>query len=224
MIAILLTEMVSALSPATFATTDSGGGPVWLLVFGPVGAGGVYYGLWRHYRNTHRSHAFEKETRIGAQPVTGNDSKVNEIKGTKKSGIDGDNRRNHRQRVQRLDQPRSTPHCRGDTSLSPTTCRIDVTDGAVVTSYRAAPIGAHFNTEEFIMSFAHFMAGPIGRGVRVLAGIGLVVAGLFVGSAVGWLLAIVGVVAFLAGALNVCLLAPLLKAPFSGKEALSDHT
>jgi hypothetical protein len=74
------------------------------------------------------------------------------------------------------------------------------------------------------MSFARFMAGPIGRGVRVVAGIVLFVLGLSVGSAVGWILAIVGVVAFLAGALNVCLLAPLLKAPFSGKEALSDHS
>ncbi len=101
MIAILLTEL--ALSPATFAATDSGGGPVWLLALGPAGAGGAYYGLWRYYRNTHQSHAFEKETRIDAQPVTGNDAKVNEIKGTKKSGIDGDNRANHRQRVQRLD-------------------------------------------------------------------------------------------------------------------------
>lgn len=74
------------------------------------------------------------------------------------------------------------------------------------------------------MSFAQFMAGPVGRGVRVLAGIVLVIAGLAVGSAVGWVLAIVGVVAFLAGALNFCLLAPVLKAPFRGKEALSDHT
>ncbi len=74
------------------------------------------------------------------------------------------------------------------------------------------------------MSFARFMAGPIGRGVRVAAGIVLLIVGLVVGSAAGWVLAIVGVVAFLAGALNVCLLAPLLKAPFSGKAALSDHT
>jgi hypothetical protein len=70
------------------------------------------------------------------------------------------------------------------------------------------------------MSFARFMAGPIGRGIRVVSGIILFIIGLSVGSIIGWLLAIVGVVAFLAGAFNVCLLAPLLKAPFSGKEVL----
>ena len=103
MIAILLTELHAALSPATLASSDSEGGPVWLLIFGPIGGVGVYFGLWRYYRNTDRSHAFERETRIAAQPITGTDSKVNEITGTKKSGIDGDNRNDHRRRVQRFE-------------------------------------------------------------------------------------------------------------------------
>jgi hypothetical protein len=34
--------------------------------------------------------------------VTGTDAKVGEIKGTKKTGIDGDNRSDHRRRVQRF--------------------------------------------------------------------------------------------------------------------------
>jgi hypothetical protein len=38
-----------------------------------------------------------------AQPATGSDAKVNEIKGTQKKRIDGDNRTNHRQRVQRVE-------------------------------------------------------------------------------------------------------------------------
>jgi hypothetical protein len=102
MLAIMLTELASALSPATFAAANGdGGASPWLLILGPAGAGGVYFGLWRYYRNTHTSHAFERETRIEAQPATGDDVKVNEIKGTKKSGIDGNNRSNHRQRVQR---------------------------------------------------------------------------------------------------------------------------
>lgn len=70
------------------------------------------------------------------------------------------------------------------------------------------------------MAFARFMAGPIGRGARVVVGVVLFIIGLSIGSVGGWILAIVGVVAFLAGALNVCLIAPLLKAPFSGKAAL----
>jgi len=102
MIAIFLTELASSVSPMVLAA-DSDGGPTWMLVLGPAGAGATYFFSWRYYRNTHRSHAFERETRIEAQPVTGNDAKVDEIKGTKKSGIDGDNHTNHRQRVQRVD-------------------------------------------------------------------------------------------------------------------------
>ena len=62
----------------------------------------MYYLSWRYYRNTHTSHSYERETRIAAQSVTGNDVKVDEIKGTKRSGIDGDNHTDHRKRVQRL--------------------------------------------------------------------------------------------------------------------------
>ncbi len=102
MIAVLLNELTSAMSTAAFVAAEDDSGPVWLLLLGPAGGAGVYFLSWRYYRNTHQSHAFERETRIEAQSVTGNDAKVNEIKGTKKSGIDGDNSSNHRQRVQRL--------------------------------------------------------------------------------------------------------------------------
>ena len=104
MIAVVLTESTSLLSTvATVAAEGDGGGLGWLLALGPAGAGAVYAGLWRFYRNTHTSHSFESETRIEAQPATGTDAKVDEIKGTKKSKIDGDNRASHRQRVQRFD-------------------------------------------------------------------------------------------------------------------------
>jgi hypothetical protein len=98
MIAAMLAEMASA---ALVAAEDDGG-PVWLLALGPAGGAGVYYLSWRYYRNTHQSHSFERETRIEAQSVTGNDAKVDEIKGTQKTGIDGNNKTNHRARVQRL--------------------------------------------------------------------------------------------------------------------------
>ena len=71
------------------------------------------------------------------------------------------------------------------------------------------------------MSFALFMAGPIGRGVRVVAGLVMIVAGLIIGSAGGYVLAAVGVLPLLAGLLNVCMIAPLLKAPLSGKACLA---
>ena len=99
---MMLAELASTLSSVAVVAADDDGAPVWLLLLGPAGGGGVYFLSWRYYRNTHTSHGFERETRIEAQPVTGNDAKVDEIKGTKKSGIDGDNRTNHRQRVQRL--------------------------------------------------------------------------------------------------------------------------
>lgn len=71
------------------------------------------------------------------------------------------------------------------------------------------------------MAFAQFMAGPIGRGVRVVAGIALVLIGLLIVEGTGGLiLAAIGVVVFLAGALNFCLIAPLIGAPFSGKDTL----
>jgi hypothetical protein len=99
MIAALFAELASALA---LVAAEDDGGPVWLLLAGPAGAGGTYFLAWRYYRNTHTSHGYERETRIEAKPVTGNDAKVDAITGTKKSEIDGDNRSNHRQRVQRL--------------------------------------------------------------------------------------------------------------------------
>jgi hypothetical protein len=72
-----------------------------LLAVGPAAATGLYWSLYRHYRNTDKSHAFEHETTVNAKPVTGSDDKVGEVKGTRESGISGDNVRAFRQRVQR---------------------------------------------------------------------------------------------------------------------------
>jgi hypothetical protein len=67
------------------------------------------------------------------------------------------------------------------------------------------------------MSFARFMASPTGRGIRVLVGVVLILWGGVIGSAGGYVMAAVGLVPLLAGAFNVCLLAPILKTPFSGR-------
>jgi hypothetical protein len=80
--------------------SDDGG--LWLLLLGPAGATGLYWALYRYYRNTDKSHAFERETTVDAQPVTGSDSKVNEVKGTQKKRIPGDNVREYRKRVKRI--------------------------------------------------------------------------------------------------------------------------
>jgi hypothetical protein len=73
-----------------------------LLAAGPASAVGLYWMLYRHYRNTDKSHAFERETAVDAKPVTGTDRKVSEIKGTRKSGIDGNNVGDYRERVERI--------------------------------------------------------------------------------------------------------------------------
>lgn len=78
---------------------DSG---LWLLLAGPAGAVGLYWSLYRYYRNTDKSHAFERETTIKAKPVTGSDRKVDEIRGTRQTRIDGENTNAYRERVQRI--------------------------------------------------------------------------------------------------------------------------
>lgn len=87
---------------ATVIANDDGSGTGWLLVLGPVAAVLAYLGLWSYYRNTHRSHAFEREARVEAQPIVRHDEKRNSITGTKRARIDRENRTNHRQRVQRF--------------------------------------------------------------------------------------------------------------------------
>ncbi|MEO5829101.1 MAG: hypothetical protein ABIQ36_00875 [Rhodanobacter sp.] len=80
--------------------SDDGG--MWLLALGPAGATGLYWALYRYYRNTDKSHDFEHETAIVAKPVTGSEQKVDEVKGTQETRIRGDNVRQYRKRVQRV--------------------------------------------------------------------------------------------------------------------------
>ena len=71
-----------------------------LLALGPAGAAGLYWALYRYYRNTDKSHAFERETKVEAQPVTGTDQKIGTNNGTRERRIRGDNVREYRQRVE----------------------------------------------------------------------------------------------------------------------------
>ncbi len=74
----------------------------WILLLGPAGGIAVYWGLFQYYRNTGQSHSFERETVIEAKPITGDDRKVNEVRGTRQMSIEGNNVSNYRQRVRRL--------------------------------------------------------------------------------------------------------------------------
>lgn len=73
-------------------------------------------------------------------------------------------------------------------------------------------------------AFAQFMASPAGRSIRVVAGVSLIAWGWSNHeTAAGKVLMVVGLAPLLAGALNVCLLAPIIGAPFSGRRALEDR-
>ena len=69
------------------------------------------------------------------------------------------------------------------------------------------------------MSFVKFMSSMVGRALRIVAGVVMGLVGLFsIGGIGGIILAVVGLVMILAGALNFCLIAPLFKAPFWAKD------
>lgn len=70
------------------------------------------------------------------------------------------------------------------------------------------------------MAFAKFMAGPVGRGIRIVAGIVLMGWGFGQGTTLGTAAGVFGIVALAAGAMNWCLIGPLLGAPFKGRDAL----
>ena len=72
-----------------------------ILLLGPAGGVGVYWLLYRYYRNTDKSHAFERETKVDAKPVTGSDIKIGTNNGTTDSSISGDNVHSYRERVTR---------------------------------------------------------------------------------------------------------------------------
>ena len=72
------------------------------------------------------------------------------------------------------------------------------------------------------MGFAKFMSSGLGRGVRIVVGLALIVIGLFsMGGTGGLILAVVGAVPLMAGVLDVCLFAPLFGGPLKGAEARS---
>ncbi|GAA1521554.1 hypothetical protein [Nocardioides humi] len=84
------------------ASDDDGGGVLWLLAIGPAGGAATYWAIYRYYRNTDKSHEFERDTIIEAQPVQGGEDRVDHISRTRDSGIKGDNGGDYRKRVQRV--------------------------------------------------------------------------------------------------------------------------
>lgn len=73
-----------------------------LLLIGPGGGAALYWALYRYYRNTDKSHAFERETAVEAKPVTGSDRKVGVNTGTQQKHIRDNNVQAYRSRVERI--------------------------------------------------------------------------------------------------------------------------
>jgi len=67
------------------------------------------------------------------------------------------------------------------------------------------------------MAFFRFMASRIGRALRIVVGLALMVMGmLFVRGNAGMVLVVVGLFPFFAGAFDVCLFAPMFHKPMRG--------
>jgi hypothetical protein len=65
--------------------------------------------------------------------------------------------------------------------------------------------------------FVKFMASTTGRIVRIVAGVVLIVLGVWViGGGAGIIVAVIGAVPLLAGLFDFCVFAPLFGAPLSG--------
>ena len=62
------------------------------------------------------------------------------------------------------------------------------------------------------------MASPTGRIVRVAAGILLIYLGVSIGTAMGWVVVVVGLVPLSAGLLDLCFISALLGGPIRGKQ------
>ncbi|MCY7380691.1 MAG: DUF2892 domain-containing protein [Gemmatimonadaceae bacterium] len=69
-------------------------------------------------------------------------------------------------------------------------------------------------------AFAAFMASGAGRLLRIVAGLALIGWGWSMREqTAGIVLMVVGLVPLLAGVFNVCVIAPLIGAPFAGRDA-----
>lgn len=66
-------------------------------------------------------------------------------------------------------------------------------------------------------AFFEFIAGSLGRIIRAVVGLALILIGiLLVGGTGGWILAVIGLAPLAAGVFDFCIFAPLFGLPFIG--------
>jgi len=68
------------------------------------------------------------------------------------------------------------------------------------------------------LRFARFMASAAGRWIRIIAGAALIFWGWSMHSGTGMIVMVVGLVPMAAGVFDFCLIAPVLHAPFWGRQ------
>ena len=81
---------------------SSAAGFLFPLLAGPAVFAAVYGLIYRYYRNTDKSHEYERDTLIEAQPVQGGQQKIDHISKTRASKIKNGNSGDHRERVSRM--------------------------------------------------------------------------------------------------------------------------
>ena len=65
----------------------------------------------------------------------------------------------------------------------------------------------------------NFLGSTAGRWVRIIAGVGIILIGIFAVTGIWkWLLIFIGLIPFAAGIFDFCVFAPLFKLPFNGRK------
>lgn len=96
----ILTSLVLTIPGVVLSSSSEGSGA--LLLAGPAAGIATYWAIFRYYRNTDKSHQFERDTIIESQPVRGGEEKIDHISKTRASDIDNANTGTYRQRVHRI--------------------------------------------------------------------------------------------------------------------------
>lgn len=99
----MIADLAQVILIASSDSGDSGSGQLALLLSGPAAGAAFFWGVFRYYRNTDKSHDFEHETAIApTSEITGSDTKIDHVQGVRNSSISGDNVGSYRTRVHRL--------------------------------------------------------------------------------------------------------------------------
>jgi hypothetical protein len=74
-----------------------------------------------------------------------------------------------------------------------------------------------------MLKFAKFMAKPLGRIIRIVAGAAIIWWGSTMGGGAGYVVMALGTIPVLAGIFDLCMIAPFIGVPFKGKDILALH-